>query len=38
VAHPGSKLSTIAWWHDVTLGADLGLDDATTDIPTVLRK
>ena len=31
VAHPGSKLSTIAWWHDVTLGADLGIEDATTD-------
>ena len=31
VAHPGSKLSTIAWWSDVTLGADLGIDDATTD-------
>jgi hypothetical protein len=31
VAHPGSKLSTIAWWQDVTLGADLGIDDATTD-------
>ncbi|HMH89510.1 MAG TPA: transposase, partial [Streptosporangiaceae bacterium] len=31
VAHPGSKLSTIAWWSDVTLGADLGIEDATTD-------
>ncbi len=31
VAHPGSKLSTLAWWGDVTLGADLGLEDATTD-------
>jgi hypothetical protein len=31
VAHPGSKLSTIAWWQDVTLGADLGIGDATTD-------
>jgi len=31
VAHPGSKLSTIAWWQDVTLGADLGIADATTD-------
>jgi hypothetical protein len=29
--HPGSKLSTIAWWADVTLGADLGIADATTD-------
>jgi hypothetical protein len=31
VAHPGSKLSTIAWWDDVTLGADLGIAGATTD-------
>ena len=31
VAHPGSKLSTIAWWDDVTLGADLGIENATTD-------
>ena len=31
VAHPGSKLSTIAWWSDVTLGPDLGIEDATTD-------
>jgi hypothetical protein len=31
VAHPRSKLSTIAWWHDVTLGTDLGIEDATTD-------
>jgi len=29
--HPGSKLSTLAWWGDVTLGADLGVADATTD-------
>ena len=29
--HPGSKLSTIGWWQDVTLGADLGIEDATTD-------
>jgi len=29
--HPGSKLSTIGWWHDSTLGADLGIEDATTD-------
>ena len=29
--HPGSKLSTIAWWGDVTLGADLGIEHATTD-------
>lgn len=31
VAHPGSKLSTLAWWQDVTLGADLGIQDATSD-------
>jgi hypothetical protein len=29
--HPGSKLSTLAWWQDVTLGADLGIAGATTD-------
>ncbi len=29
--HPGSKLSTIAWWGDVTLGTDLGTEHATTD-------
>src|SRR6266487_1313232 len=31
VAHPGSKLSTLAWWGDVTLGPDLGIEHATTD-------
>jgi hypothetical protein len=31
VVHPGSKLSTLAWWHDTTLGADLGIEHATTD-------
>jgi hypothetical protein len=31
VVHPGSKLSTLAWWSDVTLGPDLGITDATTD-------
>ncbi|MGH3410795.1 MAG: IS1634 family transposase, partial [Streptosporangiaceae bacterium] len=31
VAHPGSKLSTLAWWGDTTLGADLGVAGATTD-------
>jgi hypothetical protein len=31
VAAPGSKLSTLAWWGDVTLGADLGIGDAATD-------
>jgi DDE family transposase len=28
---PASKLSTIAWWDDVTLGADLGVAGASTD-------
>jgi len=31
IVAPGSKLSTLAWWGDVTLGADLGIGDATTD-------
>jgi Transposase DDE domain len=31
VVAPGSKLSTLAWWGDVTLGPDLGVGDATTD-------
>jgi hypothetical protein len=31
VTHPGSKLSTIAWWADTTLGPDLGIEDAATD-------
>jgi hypothetical protein len=30
VVRPGSKLSTLAWWADVTLGADLGIDGAAT--------
>jgi hypothetical protein len=30
VVQPGSKLSTLAWWGDVTLGADLGVGDAVT--------
>jgi hypothetical protein len=29
--HPGSKLSAVAWWDDVTLGADLGVAGASTD-------
>src|SRR5215469_9029527 len=29
VAAPGSKLSTLAWWADTTLGADLGVADAS---------
>ena len=28
---PASKLSTIGWWQDVTLGADLGVAGASTD-------
>jgi hypothetical protein len=31
VLRPGSKLSTLAWWADVTLGADLGVAGASTD-------
>ena len=31
VVAPGSKLSTLAWWGDVTLGPDLGIEHATTD-------
>jgi hypothetical protein len=31
VVKPGSKLSTLTWWADVTLGADLGVADASTD-------
>jgi len=31
VAHPGSKLSTLAWWADTTLGPDFGIEDAATD-------
>src|SRR5712671_6701053 len=31
VAQPGSKLSTLTWWDDVTLGADLGVAGASTD-------
>jgi hypothetical protein len=31
VVRPGSKLSTLAWWADTTLGADLGVDGASTD-------
>src|SRR5262245_8697861 len=28
---PASKLATLAWWGDVTLGEDLGVASATTD-------
>ncbi len=31
VLRPASKLSTLAWWGDVTLGADLGAAGASTD-------
>jgi hypothetical protein len=31
VLRPASKLSTAAWWHDVTLGTDLGVAGASTD-------
>ena len=31
VVAPGSKLSALAWWGDVTLGADLGIEHAATD-------
>jgi hypothetical protein len=31
VARPASKLSTLTWWDDTTLGADLGVADASTD-------
>ena len=31
VARPGSKLSTLTWWAGTTLGADLGVADASTD-------
>jgi hypothetical protein len=31
VVHPRSKLSTLRWWADTTLGVDLGLADVGTD-------
>jgi hypothetical protein len=31
VVRPGSKLSTLTWWADTTLGADLGVAGAVTD-------
>src|SRR6185503_3028668 len=31
VARPASKLSTLTWWGDTTLGADLGVAEASTD-------
>jgi DDE family transposase len=30
VIRPSSKLSTLSWWADTTLGADLGVADAST--------
>ena len=31
VVAPASKLSTLTWWNDTTLGGDLGVADASTD-------
>jgi hypothetical protein len=31
VARPDSKASTLSWWSDTTLGADLGVAQASTD-------
>jgi hypothetical protein len=31
VVRPASKLSTIGWWGDTTLGGDLGVAEASTD-------
>ncbi|BBX95334.1 transposase [Mycobacterium lacus] len=31
VVRPKSKLSTLGWWSDTTLGVDLGVADASTD-------
>ena len=31
VIQPGSKLSTLTWWADTTLGADLGVAEASAD-------
>jgi hypothetical protein len=31
VVAPASKLSTLTWWADVTLGADLGVAEVSTD-------
>jgi Transposase DDE domain len=31
VLRPASKLSTLAWWDDTSLGTDLGVADASTD-------
>ena len=31
VVRPGSKLATLTWWDDTTLGGDLGVAQASTD-------
>jgi hypothetical protein len=31
VLRPTSKLSTLSWWNDTTLGADLGIAEVSTD-------
>ncbi len=31
VVKPSSKLPTLTWWADTTLGADLGVTEASTD-------
>ena len=31
VVAPASKLATLTWWEDITLGADLGVAEASTD-------
>jgi hypothetical protein len=31
VVRPATKLPTLSWWGDTTLGADLGIVDASTD-------
>src|SRR5258705_8242101 len=31
LVHPGTKLATVGWWGDTTLGADLGVAGASTD-------
>ena len=31
VVHPATKKATLSWWGDTTLGADLGVVDASTD-------
>ena len=31
VVRPGTKLATLTWWGDTTLGVDLGVADASTD-------